>query len=199
MKYIFVILINVLMLTSAHAEIKDILSSIDNNEMLASLNNSCPAEIYSEPEKKYQDYIYHCKTDMKSCLSKCMDGSSNHCFGLANNLQTDSIDKKYAEQLYSLACKQGLITACTNRAAGIMRFNPDDKECYAKSFKLTCSKSDAWGCTMYGLVLSRGIGFEQDNELALSVLKTGCKYGVEDEACKYAKAIEQDIEDSKSK
>ena len=178
---------------AALAQSGDILLVMENTKELKLLDNSCPYEIFKESEIQYRDYIQFCSNDMQLCLNKCIKGSANHCYGLANNLQVEKWDKVYSERLFSMACKQGLVTACTNRAAGIMRYNPDKKECYAKSFKLTCDKNDAWGCTMYGLVLSRGIGLEKNQKLALKVLKTGCMHGIDDEACKYAKAIEEDI------
>ena len=193
MKYLFIFLLTAFPLLSAHAEVENLLSAIDGHGEFGLVENSCPVALYSDPEKKYENYISICATDSTSCLSKCLKGSSNHCFGLASNLQNEDIDKKYAEKLFALACKQGLVTACTNRAAGMMRFSPERKECYAQSFKLTCSKSDAWGCTMYAFVLSRGIGIEKNTNLALAALKTSCKHGIEDEACRYAKELEREI------
>lgn len=193
MKYFSIFILTMFPLLFAHAEIENLLSTIDSHGELYSIENSCPAALYNDPEKNYKNYIAICATGPTSCLSKCLKGSSNHCFGLANNLQAEEVDKKYAEKLYALACKQGLVTACTNRAAGMMRFSPERKKCYAQSFKLTCSKSDAWGCTMYALVLSRGIGIEKNRDLALAALKTGCKHGIEDEACRYAKELEREI------
>jgi len=181
---------------NAFAQSSDILQLMENTKELKLFDNSCPYEIYKEPEIEYRDYIQFCSNDMQLCLNKCIKGSANHCYGLANNMQSEKWKKVYSERLFSMSCEQGLITACTNRAAGIMRFNPERKECYAKSFKLTCNKNDAWGCTMYGLVLSRGIGLKKNQKLALKVLKTGCIYGTDDEACKYAKAIEEDISNS---
>ena len=193
MKYLSIFLLTILPLFFAHADVKNLLSTIDSHGEFELIENSCPAALYSGPEKKYENHISTCAADSTSCLSKCLKGSSNYCFGLASHLQTEEVDNKYAEKLYALACKQGLVTACTNRAAGMMRFSPERKECYAQSFKLTCNKSDAWGCTMYALVLSRGIGIEKNTNLALAALKTGCKHGIEDEACRYAKKLKSEI------
>ena len=193
LKYLVIIILNILFLSCARAEVEGVLSLIDTHEELKSFDNTCPVKIYRNSAQEYKDYISACSTEMKVCFNKCLEGSSNHCYGLANNLQSDTIDSKYAERLFSKACQQGLVTACTNRAAGIMRFSSERKECYAETFKLTCSKSDAWGCTMYGLILSRGVGLAKDTNLALKVLKTGCKNGSEDKACQYAKAIEKEI------
>ncbi len=198
MRLTLILIVNIFVFSSAYADIVGVLSSIDNLKAFSSLDKSCPADIYKGPEQEYKNLISFCATDMKFCLNECLGGSSNHCFGLANNLHSDNIDKKYAERLYAMACQQGLIMACTNWAAGVMLFNPDNEECYARSFELTCGKSDAWGCSMYGLVLARGIGFDKDHELALKVLKIGCKDGINDDACKYAKSVEKEIHDTMS-
>jgi TPR repeat protein len=190
--YLFIIF-SFILATLSQAGTKNILPLMDQNNILMSLTNSCPADLFVDPEQQYQDFIGFCGHDMDSCFAKCVEGSASHCFGLANNLESTELDPKYSERLFSLACSKGLVTACTNRASGIMRHNPENKACYVRSFELTCKKEDPWGCTMYGFLLARGIGIDKNHELALKVLKVGCTYGVEDPACKNALAIEQEI------
>lgn len=173
----------------------DVLPAIDNNKVMEQLEAECPGDLFlKEPNKiVYVDYIDACSRRSMECLSKCQSGSADHCAGLAFNLQQADVPSIYSEKLYALGCAQGLVTACTNRAAGLMRYKPEMKSCSAKTFKLTCSEQDAWGCTMYGLVLFKGIGVTKDNKKALNVLKIGCKHGIEDEACQYAKTLEKEI------
>ncbi len=194
MKLLNIILLNLMLLPVAQAEPDEVLLSfIDNYSELTAFDTSCPVENYKEPEAEYKDHISNCSSEGNSCLLQCMNGSPNHCFGLAIHLQANNVDDKYPKRLFGMACEQGLITACTNFATSLMAKDPDNTDCYPETFKHTCSKSDAWGCTMYGMLLSRGLGVEKDTELALSVLKTGCIHGEEDEACQFAKTIEKKI------
>ncbi len=199
LKPYFFLILCFLFVASVQAGTQDILPLMDQNNVLISLTNSCPADLFVDPEQQYQDFIGFCGQDMESCFSKCIEGSANHCFGLANSLQSTELDHKYSERLFSLACSQGLVTSCTNRASGIMRHNPENKACFVRSFELTCKKKDPWGCTMYGFLLARGIGIDKNHELALKVLKIGCTYGLEDPACENALAIEQEIKSAQSK
>jgi TPR repeat protein len=47
------------------------------------------------------------------------------------------------------------------------------------------------------LLLSRGLGVEQNDALALKVLEKSCKYGDSDPACRAAKALRAKIEKKK--
>ena len=195
MKYLLGVLVLFVNLSCAFAEDSSLISKMDQSSELIKLEDACPAELFAiTPEKvEYTDYRSQCSLLNSECLSRCLLGSANHCVALAFNLQSEEVESKYHERLYALGCKYGSVTACTNRAAGIMRFDPERKECFAKSFELTCGEQDAWGCTMYGLVLSRGIGVEKNIDKAQKALKVGCIHGIGDEACRSAKAIEKDI------
>ncbi|MCW8878574.1 MAG: hypothetical protein OQK04_06415 [Kangiellaceae bacterium] len=163
---------------------------------------TCPANLIPNSVINYQDRIGECTGEKKACLKECLANNVNYCFGLANVFQSEGINNDVVEFLYARACHAGLVSGCTNRAAGIMNTdNSKSLECSANTFKLTCKKEDAWGCTMYALALAKGLGTEKDSTKALEVLKGGCKYGAEDEACRYALGLEKlilEAKDSKS-
>jgi hypothetical protein len=78
---------------------------------------------------------------------------------------------------------------------------PDDSRvqaCAATTFAKTCSFDDPWGCSMYALQLSRGIGVAQNRELALRVLEKACKYGTEDPACSSGVQLRREIQEKLS-
>ncbi len=175
---------------------EDIKEKISSSSELSKLTGVCPADIFSGKEVDYVDLQPVCNNNQQSCLNKCIEGSANHCFSLAYTIQKGTIeDVGYTDILFLKACKEGLVTACTNIAAGLMQYAPKNQGgCFKRSFELTCRKGDAWGCTMYGLLLHKGIEVEKNNDEALKVLEVGCKNGIEDSACQYAKSIEKLIE-----
>lgn len=182
-------------ISHAFAADDDIISRLKHDPALIKLDQVCPSQWLAATTQhvEHVDYSASCSSTSRDCFSKCMAGSANHCVGLARHLQVSGVESQYSDRLYALGCQYGSVTACTNRAAGIMRYSPTKTSCYAKSFELTCNQQDAWGCTMYGFILSRGIGVNQQLEKARHVLKTGCKFGIEDDACKYAMAIEKEL------
>jgi hypothetical protein len=198
LRVLIVLLLCVFLPITSNAEVKSVLSKIDLQKGIEKLLDQCPSKLMPVVETNYQDYIEYCSDKLNICLDQCMNGKASYCVGLANNVISDEIQYKYSEFVFAKACQKGVVTACTNRAAGIMRFSAERMECVANSFAKTCEYDDAWGCTMYGLVLSRGMGIDANPELALKVLKAGCKHGSDDSACKSAKAIENQILNNES-
>ncbi|WOX04934.1 SEL1-like repeat protein [Microbulbifer pacificus] len=183
----------------ANGSDKEILQNLSLNEEMGRLKDICPSELYSKTDFVFKDRISYCRERKGDCLSKCEGGDPNFCFGLGNVLQEGGILELYPELLYAKACKEGLVIACTNRAAGLMRFEAESKQnCYSSTFKLTCSKDDAWGCAMYGLVLHEGKGFKKNDTLALEVLDSACKFDVESQACQYAQQLKSKIAESRN-
>ena len=195
MRKLLHIIVTVFFSCSVMASDNDLYLAIENNPIFIGVEESCPAQYLGEESTRavFNNHYDVCSKRKLYCLSKCEKGSANHCAGLAFAMQSENAPKIYFERLYALGCKLGSISSCTNRAAGIMRYEKSRLSCSVETFRLTCSDRDAWGCTMYGLLLSRGIGVEKDVELALKVLKTGCINGPEDEACKYAKSLMGEI------
>jgi hypothetical protein len=158
----------------------------------------CPSKLIGVTEAIDHLTRNECKTgDLLGCLRKCTSGEAGACYWLAYELQQKSVSQSTYEVLFQRACKLGVMSGCTNRAAGILNDASGSKEartCAAKTFEMVCARDDPWACTMNALHLSRGIGVPQDTKRALKSLEKSCKYGPEDEACIYAGRIRQDIE-----
>lgn len=133
---------------------------------------------------------------MESCLAHCETGDANACYWLANGLQpAGGADEGY-EPLYQRACSLGLVSGCTNRAAGMLAADadsPEARQCAVQTFAGACDLDDPWACTMYGFHLSRGIGVKADLELALKVLQKSCRFGPQDPACSGAEKLREEI------
>jgi TPR repeat protein len=164
--------------------------------------DSCPFDIFP---KSLDEKIYEfeaCAKYADVCLDKCKNNDGAACYSLAVSIQ----DKKGPQQdisegLFLRACKLGIISGCTNRAARILNDKPEGEKslkCAADTFEKTCEKDDPWGCTMFGFVLYTGISRPKDNEKALQALSKSCKYGEEDEACSRAKELIEKIKKSKT-
>ena len=171
-----------------------VLKAIDNNEMLTKLSEICPSELVQKTDITFDNKTKYCKENQQSCLSKCLKGSSDHCFGLGNHFNIVEAPEKYSRPLYAKSCSLGLVSACTNTAAGIKRNQGlDAAECYTPTFKKTCELEDPWGCTMYAVSLFYGEGVEKDNDKALSALRGSCRFGETDRACSEGLELSQFI------
>lgn len=163
--------------------------------------DECPADLMPDVEKEIEYFSEACANDPLKCLNKCEKNDANACYSLALLLQDyQGIEQQYSEPLFLRACKLGIISGCTNRAAAKFRLEANNSEsvkCAVNTFEKTCDKDDPWGCTMYGLVLAHGQGREQNFELAIKALDKSCKYGDDDPACQEAKRLKEDIEKAK--
>jgi TPR repeat protein len=147
----------------------------------------CPTQVF--PSRETLSYL--AKNDCKpgqfsQCLSKCSAGEPGACYWLGQELQKANADQASAQALYQRSCKLGVVSGCTNRAAGMLRGQPTDKKaevCTASTFAKACEYDDPWACTMYAMQLGLGQGVKRDKGKALKALKKSCKYGPEDEAC----------------
>ena len=136
-----------------------------------------------------------------ACLKLCEASDANACYALA--LAVETVDNRAgSESLFTRACELGVISGCTNRAAGMMRENHEKRlenleehfECPMRTFEKSCELRDPWGCTMKGLLLSRPKYAGKDIARAKKALFDSCRIDAEDEACKYAQAILRKIE-----
>jgi hypothetical protein len=163
---------------------------------LADVSN-CPSKLM--PRQQVLDYAsnINCKaTQFESCLSKCSNSEPGACYWLAYGLHLQKVDPKASEILYQRACKLGLTSGCTNRAAGMLSEAPEDitvQTCAADTFSKACAFDDPWACTMYASHLTSGKGTQPNKELALKVLSKSCKFGIEDEACKNGMRLKKAI------
>ncbi|MEP6343348.1 MAG: sel1 repeat family protein [Maricaulaceae bacterium] len=171
-----------------------VFDEIDNNKELIKLSNLCPSELIQESDISFNDETNYCERNQQSCLSKCLTGSSNHCFGLANHFNIVESPEKYSRPLYAKSCQLGLASSCTNMAAGMKRDQGLEAAiCYTPTFQKTCELDDPWGCTMYAVSLIYGEGVKKDTDVALDVLKNSCRFGETDRACSTAMDLASDI------
>jgi TPR repeat protein len=158
----------------------------------------CPTDVMTGRD---QDLTYlgrsACRgAEMSRCLKRCDDGDGGWCYWLAIGLQESRADPA-AEALFMRACGLGIVSGCTNRAAGmLMKEDPDSRtqQCAARTFDKACDLDDPWACTMYATQLLQGTGVPKNEVLALSVLKKSCKYGPDDPACINARKLRAKIE-----
>ena len=164
--------------------------------------DACPADIIPQDEKDIEYLNEGCADEPKACLENCESGDGNACYALGLQLQDQQgVYQEASEMLFLRACKFGIISGCTNRAAGkfnIEKNNAESIKCAANTFEKTCSHDDPWGCTMFGIVLAQGLGRKKDLDAALKVMSKSCRYGDEDPACQEAKKIKELIEKAKS-
>jgi len=179
------------------AEVRDVARDIIAKPEWIREAEFCPATVMASKEATDYLSVNDCKPGkLFACFAKCSAGSGGACYWLAYALQLENAPPDSYESLYQRSCKLGVMSGCTNRAAGMLRGRPDDertKACAAQTFEAVCAFDDPWACTMIALHLSRGIGVEQDTARALKSLEKSCKYGPEDEACIYAAHVRRDI------
>jgi TPR repeat protein len=162
-----------------------VLQQISQNQEWLQDTRVCPADVMLDDEAPIGED--DCESPrLRVCLSSCTSGDGGACYWLAYALQKAKAPEPSIEALFQRACRLGVTSGCTNRAAGVLSGeveNDRNQTCAARTFQKTCAHDDPWGCTMYALHLSRGMGVPQDRKLALQVLEKSCKYGPEDEAC----------------
>lgn len=156
----------------------------------------CPASLI--PRRQTGEYLMgdNCKITPGMCLMKCKSGKGSSCYWLAYAVQQGGGKMQTAQALFQRACKLGVVSGCTNRAAVMASQAPQDarvQRCAVRTFRKTCELDEPWGCTWYALHLTRGIGVKADPEAALKVLRKSCKYGKEDPACQNAMALKAQI------
>lgn len=114
---------------------------------------------------------------LNECMGKCSAGSANACYWLAHALQEREQQDTAVEALFQRACKMGIASACTNRAASEFPGMPEQQaaSCQARTFKATCRQDDAWGCAMYARSLEGGLGVPRHIGLSLDMIMKTCR------------------------
>lgn len=158
--------------------------------------DACPTEVMPNYDRKIEYKALGCADNPDECLEKCKVDDANACYALS--LLIDEQRGKEGDDtqaLYLRACKLGIVSGCTNYAAGESNLNPEDKQtakCSADTFEIACSKNDSWGCSMYGLALGNGLGREKNTEEAIKVLQKACTIANENsQACISARKTEE--------
>lgn len=164
----------------------------------------CATEIFPVKEKEIEYLFEGCENSPQHCLEKCRREDGNACYSLALLIQRDvSEESKEVAPLFLRSCKFGIISGCTNYAAGESNYDsPDEKtlKCSADTFEKSCAMNDSWGCSMYGTALAFGQGREQNFGEALKYLNKTCdRFGERTAACQGAKTVKKQIEDFRNK
>ena len=159
----------------------------------------CPATVMPRAIGDWGDDA--CKKGLAQCLAKCESGDANSCYSLAIAMQNGGKKTQTSEALHQRACKLGIASGCTNHAAGMYIEAPKDPavlQCALHTYERTCAAGDPWGCTMYALHYTYGMGVKADYDVALRALAKSCRYGEEDDACRRARDIRKTIETARN-
>jgi hypothetical protein len=161
-------------------------------------DDRCPADVAPAAEQPAARKANACVADLRSCVARCQAHDGASCYAAALRVQELQSDEPASEALFLQACRLGIMSGCTNRAAGIEKGNAPDEaaiRCAARTFELTCHAGDPWGCTMLGFHLMNGRGIGKDLDRAHQVLKQACvRYGKDDPACVRAMEMVEQIE-----
>ena len=154
--------------------------------------DTCPVDVMAAREIKPDYSIDRCATGLERCLDNCRTGDANDCYASALVLQKVR-NNSVSEALFLKACALGMVSGCTNRAAGME--DSGRVACVIQTFQRGCDYNDPWACTMLGFHLLRGIGVAKDHERARQVLSKSCRFGETDQACSYARRLMTGIGD----
>ncbi|UTF58679.1 hypothetical protein [Gilvimarinus sp. DA14] len=193
MKHILLLAMLLLWGSASASEEMTVYELIESDEYFSKFEGSCPTEYISARDVEARNVVEYCKSNEQECFNKCKSKDPSYCYSLAKIYQSKG-DDGVASSLFAASCIQGVVSGCTNRAAAMNQFEPERTDCYIETFKLTCARSDAWGCTMYGFIFATGEGAEVDVAKAKKYLELGCMNGVEDKACRSAKALSAILE-----
>jgi hypothetical protein len=153
--------------------------------------NTCPADLMPAADGPPNFSIERCSALTDQCLERCRAGDANDCYATALVLQKVKTGP-LSEALFLRACALGVVSGCTNRAAAMD--SGDGSSCAIRTFQLACDRKDPWACTMTAFHLIRGIGVDRDLDRARKALTHSCRFGEDDEACMYAKALLKEID-----
>jgi hypothetical protein len=146
----------------------------------------CPADVFPGVEQPIRYLGDACAADVDACLGRCQSGEANACYAAALRLQELKAPSDYSEALFLRACRLGVASGCTNRAAGMIVDVSDKSDlwlCANRTFEAMCDRDDPWACTMWGSSLLQGRGVRPDVARARAVLVKGCRLGEDDPAC----------------
>lgn len=156
----------------------------------------------SSKDLKYSDK--GCRNNPNRCFEQCKKEDGNACYALSLLFEErKSLEQRDSTPLFLRACKLGIMSGCTNYAAGKLNSDPQNIEITQMAkriFEQTCEKKDAWGCAMYGMLLGESAESDEDLKSAVEYLSKACEFrSNEDEACKNAQTLIEQINKSKRK
>jgi len=154
----------------------------------------CPADVMPARETRSDYFKQRCAASLERCVDSCRAGNAGDCYAAALVLQ-EVRNNPVSEALFLRACSLGIVSGCTNRAAGMDKDNGGGNPCAVQTFEKGCERNDPWACTMIGFYLLRGIGVAKDHGRARQALSKSCRFGDTDQACGYAKSLMREIKD----
>lgn len=164
--------------------------------------DACPADVMPPVEQKLSYDREGCAADLGRCINQCHNKDGNACYGLALTLQQRKSDPnadQQAEAVFLQACKNGISSGCTNRAAGMQHAEGDRHlVCANRTYRATCDRHDPWGCTMLGAAIYFGEGLKRDLPAAKRELKKGCNRGADTPSCETAEDLLHRIEEEEA-
>lgn len=183
----------------ATGEIKEIIKIIKANPNWLREKPICHSLLVPKVEKEVTFMAEGCENKPNKCFKSCKSGDGNSCYALALLIQIKTdISNEATNPLFSRACKLGIVSGCTNRAAFDIEnayTNKKKAKCVADTFEKTCQMNDSWGCTMYGMMLIEGVGREKNLDEAIINLNKAClKFGLKSESCQAALRLKNEIE-----
>ncbi len=158
---------------------------------------ACPADVFPAVERPVTYLGDACAPDLGGCLERCRSEEANACYAAALRLQELHAPADDSEALFLRACRLGVASGCTNRAAGMIVEVPDASDrwqCANRTFEAMCEREDPWACTMWGGSLLRGRGTKRDVARAREILPKGCRLGEDDPACVSAREALREAE-----
>lgn len=185
----------------AESQTQNVIKTLQQKPEWLFKDDVCPADIIPDFEKKIEYKAEGCADNPDKCLEKCQMDDANACYALSLLLDEQrGKEDADSQALYLRACKLGIVSGCTNNAAGRSNINFKDKKiakCAADTFEKTCARDDSWGCTMYGESLALGLGRPENVEEALKYFQKACaKFGNDSPACQSARKSEEMLKKS---
>ena len=161
----------------------------------------CPADVMPPAEAAFRPLERLCETDLPTCLERCQGSEASACYWAALRVQALHRDEAASEALFLRACALGVVSGCTNRAAGMTKNGTEGAaatRCAVRTFERTCHANDPWGCTMFGFHLMKGLGIDRDPDRAARILELACvRFGEEDPACARARELMEELGQAK--
>lgn len=171
---------------------------------------SCPADIWRKRQantlwsnmtnKDWSETT--CNNAFADCVNACVDRRrGDACRQVARVIEVHGMPEGDIDRrkLNALACSLGNPSGCTNRGAEIRNsaivedaLSQADREvrniCLFRSFDISCSAGDAWGCSMLGQSFRLGEGVQTDRMQAAANYERACALhpGPEEERTEYA-------------
>jgi hypothetical protein len=153
--------------------------------------DQCPADLMPAHETTFDFSIERCSAETAQCLDRCRAGEAADCYATALVFQKVR-NGRVPEALFLKACALGLVSGCTNRAAGMDRVS-NGNQCTIRTYEKACDLNDPWACTMFGFHLIRATGGNRDHDRARKAFAKSCRFGEDDPACAGAKALLKQI------